>query len=188
MALNARAGSPVAVQRFWMLVDPSLHVLRVFPFNIAAMDEVLDAVGQLVEPDLFGGVRRPAPILLLPNVFEPELCTKLIRAYDDAGGDESGVHRDGQGVLDASFKRRKDHTLADPELLTAVNTRIARRVLPEIEKLFFMQAAYIERHIVGCYSAADNGHFAPHRDNRVGLTAHRRYAISVNLNAAFSRR
>ncbi len=48
-----------------------------------------------------------------------------------------------------------------------------------------MQANYIERHIIGCYSAEDGGHFAPHRDNRPGLTSHRRFAVSVNLNGDF---
>ena len=184
-AVDSDPDAPTPAKRMWVLVDPSLHVLRVFPFSGAQADEVLDAVAQLPEPDLFGGVRRPAPILLLPNVFEPELCSRLMASYDAAGGEESGVHRHGQGVLDASFKRRRDHTIEDPELLSATNGRIARRVLPEIEKLFFMRADRIERHIVGCYSALDGGHFAPHRDNRQGLTGHRRFAVSINLNAGF---
>ena len=178
--------APTRCRRFWLLVDPSLHVLRIFPFGGAeASAAVMRAVAQLPEPDLFGGVRRPAPVLVLPNVFEPELCAKLIAAYDAAGGEESGVHRHGQGVLDAGFKRRKDFTVADPQMLAGINGRILRRVIPEIEKLFFMRAHYIERHIVGCYAALDGGHFAPHRDNRQGLTAHRRFAVSINLNAGF---
>ncbi|MBE7217288.1 MAG: 2OG-Fe(II) oxygenase [Caulobacteraceae bacterium] len=178
--------APTPCRRCWVLVDPSLHVLRVFPFGgPEASAAVMQAVAQLPEPDLFGGVRRPAPVLVLPNVFEPELCAALIAAYDAAGGEESGVHRNGQGVIDAGFKRRKDHTVTDAAMLAQINGRITRRVLPEIEKLFFMRAQYIERHIVGCYAALDGGHFGPHRDNRQGLTAHRRFAVSINLNAGF---
>jgi predicted 2-oxoglutarate/Fe(II)-dependent dioxygenase YbiX len=183
--IDSIPGEVTQGRRLWILVDPSLHVLRIFPFNSAEVDEVLDAVAALPPPDRFGGVSRPAPILLLPNVFDQALCRRLIAAYDANGGEASGVHRDGKGVFDTSFKSRSDFTIIDPALLQAVKACVARRVLPEIEKLFFMQANYIERHIVGCYSAEDGGHFAPHRDNRPGLTSHRRFAISVNLNDDF---
>src|SRR5262249_22171171 len=66
-------------------------------------------------------------------------------------------------------------------LLECVN----RRVVPEIRRLFFMEITRMERYIVGCYAAEDNGHFNPHRDNDPGVTAHRRFAVSVNLNADF---
>jgi predicted 2-oxoglutarate/Fe(II)-dependent dioxygenase YbiX len=183
--VNAPPGSPPAFHRFWVLVDPSLHVLRVFPFSDDP-DAVLDAVAALPPPHLFGGLERPAPILLLPNVFEPDLCRRLIDLYEAHGGGESGVQRNGKGVLDHSFKRRKDHVLEDSSLRQFLNARIARRVAPEIEKLFFMRVKFVERHIVGCYSAADGGHFAPHRDNREDASAHRRFAVSVNLNDDFT--
>ena len=183
--IEAKAGQPTPGRRLWMLVDPSLHVLEVFAFNAAGAEAVLDAVANLPTPDRFGGVSRPAPILLLPNVFEPALRERLISAYEREGGEESGVHRHGQGVLDANFKRRKDLTIVDTSLLEATNARISRRVLPEIEKLFFMRAGFIERHIVGCYAAQDGGHFAAHRDNRQGATGHRRFAVSINLNDDF---
>ena len=43
----------------------------------------------------------------------------------------------------------------------------------------------MERHIVACYSAEDGGHFAAHRDNTTAGTAHRRFAVSINLNEDF---
>ena len=50
-----------------------------------------------------------------------------------------------------------------------------------------MTVTRIERHIVGGYSAEDGGHFRPHTDNGqgVGPTAHRRFAVSINLNDDF---
>jgi predicted 2-oxoglutarate/Fe(II)-dependent dioxygenase YbiX len=47
------------------------------------------------------------------------------------------------------------------------------------------EATFVERHIVACYSAEDGGHFRPHRDNTTQGTAHRRFAVSINLNADF---
>ena len=182
--LSATPGQPTEVRRRWVLVDPSLHVLRIFGFD-TPVEEVLQAVADLPPPERFGGVVRPAPILLLPNVFEPELCRTMIAHYEQAGGRESGVHRAGRPVLDASFKRRKDYTIEDAELVQRARRRVARRVLPEVERLFFMRADYIERDIIGCYSADDGGHFSPHTDNGPGLSAHRRYAVSINLNDDF---
>ncbi len=43
----------------------------------------------------------------------------------------------------------------------------------------------MERYLVGCYDAAEGGHFSPHRDNTTPGTAHRRFAISINLNDDF---
>lgn len=183
--LGSVPGEAMPVLRRWVVVDPSLHVLRVFPMLTTPVSEVIAYIEGLPHPDRFGAVHRPAPILMLPNVLEPDLCRRLIDLYETNGGAESGVHRDGAGVLDAAFKRRKDYTIEDEALLDDLRWRIARRVLPEIERLFFMKARWIERHIVGCYHADDGGHFAPHTDNGPGLTAHRRYAVSINLSGDF---
>jgi predicted 2-oxoglutarate/Fe(II)-dependent dioxygenase YbiX len=43
----------------------------------------------------------------------------------------------------------------------------------------------MERYIVSCYSAEEQGHFRAHRDNTTRGTAHRRFAVSINLNEDF---
>lgn len=177
-------GAQIVARRLWLLVDPSLHVLQLFPFG-AGPEEVIRTIERLPPPARFGGVRRPAPILMLPNVFEPDFCGELIADYQAGEPGESGVLRGGENVLDWRFKRRRDHTVTDPRLIRAANARIRRRVTPEILKVFFMDAPHIERHIVGCYAAADSGHFRPHRDNGPGMSAHRRFAVSVNLSGDF---
>lgn len=40
----------------------------------------------------------------------------------------------------------------------------------------------MERYIVACYDAESGGHFRPHRDNTTKGTAHRRFAVTINLN------
>jgi predicted 2-oxoglutarate/Fe(II)-dependent dioxygenase YbiX len=124
-------------------------------------------------------------VLILPNVLEPDLCRRLIDLYDSQGGSDSGVHRGGQGVMHKAFKSRKDCAIEEKGLLDLLTQRLLRRVTPELEKLFFCKAHYIERFLIGCYAAEEGGHFGPHRDNRPGLTAHRRFAVSVNLNDDF---
>jgi predicted 2-oxoglutarate/Fe(II)-dependent dioxygenase YbiX len=43
----------------------------------------------------------------------------------------------------------------------------------------------MERYIVSCYDSEDGGHFRAHRDNTTKGTAHRRFAVSINLNEEF---
>jgi predicted 2-oxoglutarate/Fe(II)-dependent dioxygenase YbiX len=128
-------------------------------------------------------------VLVLPRVLEPEFCRHLIGLYETHGGGESGFMRevDGKtvGVVDAGHKRRKDHEIQDEEVRAALRARLVHRLIPEIHKAFQYKATRIERYIVACYDAADGGHFRAHRDNTTRGTAHRRFAVSINLNDAF---
>ena len=66
----------------------------------------------------------------------------------------------------------------EPEL----QKRFIRRVMPEITKVHQFKVTRMERYVVSCYDAEDGGHFSAHRDNTTKGTAHRRFAVSVNLN------
>ncbi|MGE0421037.1 MAG: 2OG-Fe(II) oxygenase [Reyranellaceae bacterium] len=128
-----------------------------------------------------------APALVVERVFEPELCRALIDYYNARGGAESGFMRERAGmtvgVLDHDFKRRRDCTIEDAHLRDAAVHRIHDRLLPEIRRAFQFTATRIERHIVARYDAKEGGFFRPHRDNTTKGTAHRRFAVTVNLNA-----
>ena len=58
-------------------------------------------------------------------------------------------------------------------------------MVPEILHAFQFRASRLERMILACYDAAENGRFGAHRDNTIAQTAHRRFAVSINLNADF---
>jgi predicted 2-oxoglutarate/Fe(II)-dependent dioxygenase YbiX len=124
-------------------------------------------------------------------VFEPGLCRALINLYEERGGTPSGFMRQGDGgtygVMDNSFKRRNDVNLegeaAWEPLRHAIRNRVARRVAPAIQQAFNVRITRIERYIVACYDAAEGGFFRPHRDNLTQATAHRRFAVTINLNA-----
>ncbi len=49
---------------------------------------------------------------------------------------------------------------------------------------FRFRATRMERYLIACY-AAGAGHFRPHRDNTTMGTAHRQFAVTVNLNDDF---
>ena len=56
------------------------------------------------------------------------------------------------------------------------------RLAPEIQKAFQFEVTRLERYLVACYTAGA-GWFRPHRDNTTKGTAHRKFAVSINLNA-----
>lgn len=180
-----------AYRPMWLLLDPDLRVREVLPFAPDASDcgRVQAWLDGLPPVDRFGGLDMHAPVLMLPRVFEPELCAQLMAAYELHGGEDSGFMRDVAGkttlIRDPVQKVRRDHLLDDPALKRQIDVRVHRRVASAIQRFYCFDATRMERYLVACYSAEDGGHFRPHRDNTTRGTAHRRFALSVNLNAGF---
>lgn len=171
----------------WLLVDPTMRVLAMS--DDAAAPRLLEDLAKLPAPSMHGGNPPHAPVLFVPRIFEPGFCKALIEHYDAMGGQPSGFMREVDGVTrlmsDVSHKRRSDVLIQDDALATAARIRLARRLAPQIAKAFQFQATRIERYLVSCYDAETGGYFKPHRDNTTKGTAHRRFAVSINLNADF---
>ena len=179
------------MRRLWMVLDPTMRIMQVVTFktdqsDIADLIAYLDA---LPPPSEFAGFELQAPIIVLPNVFERELCDRLIGLYEAHGGVDSGFMRevDGKtvGVMNHDHKSRRDYIIEEKELISELQNRFRRRVVPEIAKIHQYHATRMERYIVACYSAEEDAHFKAHRDNTTSGTAHRRFAVSVNLNEDF---
>lgn len=181
----------VMINRQWVVLDPTMRVIMVMNFTTDGQDaqRLLAYLDLLPPPQRFSGIELQAPVLYLPNVFEPALCQHLVKLYHKQGGEESGFMReiDGRtvGLRDPAHKMRKDITLSDPKLIETLQNRIIRRVVPEIKKVHQFNVTRMERYIVSCYAAEDGGHFRAHRDNTTSGTAHRRFAVSINLNDDF---
>lgn len=167
---------------FWLVVDQQLRVVQQFPID--QVEAALACYKQVTSAEID---KLWAPVLLVPRVLEPELCQHLIKLYEQRGGEESGFMREigGKtvGVVDASHKRRSDYNIEDPELRRALMIRIHDRLAPMIQRAFQFRANRMERYIVACYDSASGGHFRAHRDNTTPGTAHRRFAVSINLNS-----
>jgi hypothetical protein len=184
-------GTPARLQPAWIVIDPGLTVRAVIPFRADGGDlgDLLALIRGARPPSAWLGFEVPAPILILPDVFEPAFCDRLIGLYEAQGGEVSGFMRDEGGktvaVHDPAFKVRRDCIIRDPDLIRAVQARILRCIVPQIERVHFFRCTRMERYLVACYDAAEGGHFRPHRDNTTLGTAHRRYAVSINLNDDF---
>jgi hypothetical protein len=90
----------------------------------------------------------------------------------------------GRQVYDPGSKIRTDcilHGAASGE----VDQLLARRLLPEIYKVFNIKITRREPYKLGMYSAEKGGFFRPHRDNFEPAMYYRRLAVSINLNDGF---
>lgn len=178
---------------FTLVLDPFLRVIG----NITLADaekhnQILANLLTNLRPiDHHAGVPLNAPALILPRVFDPIFCRELIKLYDQNGGGESGFMREKGGntigIMDHSFKRRKDFNFEEApeheELRTKLRSLLGRRLTPEIYKSFQFDVTRIERYLVACYEGEVGGFFRAHRDNTTKGTAHRRFACTINLNA-----
>jgi predicted 2-oxoglutarate/Fe(II)-dependent dioxygenase YbiX len=176
-----------ALRRCAFVLDPGLRVLAVLPMTgaepPAAFAERLIALVAGLSPPARAGL--PAPVLVLPRVFEPDLCRTLIDAFERSGGGGGGPDSGGAGQ-DRKHPRRRDCVLLDETLRGAARQRIERRVVPMIRRAFQFDATRLERYLVACYDAAEGGgHFrGVRRDDAAGPgVAHRRFAVAINLNA-----
>lgn len=181
-AYGACPDSGIPYQPFILVLDRQLRVNGLFRLN-----QVNEALASLKESIAETHPDQWAPVLLLPRIFEPELCKTLIRLYEKQGGQESGFMReiDGKtvGVVDHFHKKRSDYHIKDADLRKQIIERIDRRLRPGVQRAFQFDASRMERYIVACYDAETGGHFRPHRDNTTKGTAHRRFAVTINLNS-----
>ena len=167
------------LRRAWYVLDPRLRVAAIFPLG-AGDAAVIRYLRALPPP-----APAQVPVLAIPAVFEPEFCERLIRYHQSAQKIDSAILTEGGAVTDHGFKSRQDCRVSDRALVDQVQTRIFRRVVPEILHAFQFRASRLERMIIACYDSAENGRFGAHRDNTIPQTSHRRFAVSINLNTAF---
>jgi predicted 2-oxoglutarate/Fe(II)-dependent dioxygenase YbiX len=171
----------------WFLIDPALHVMAAVDAETA--ETLTDRVAALPPPPRHGGFEATAPVLVTPRIFEPGFCDKLIELYRQTGGEPSGFMREIDGVttlmMNDQHKRRSDVIVEDELLQKQVVARLNRRLIPQIEKAFNFKPTRIERYLVARYDSETGGFFRPHRDNTTKGTAHRRFAVSINLNSDY---
>jgi predicted 2-oxoglutarate/Fe(II)-dependent dioxygenase YbiX len=168
------------------LLTPTWRLAKVLPET--AIEEALAWCRMFFEAStdtLVPAGKTPAPVLLVENVLEPELCQRLIRYWEGQEkhkGKVADAAADAKQTVRLRFKRRDDVAIEDLDLFNTVKERLARRVLPELVRWFQARITNIEGLRIGCYDAADAGEFLRHRDNSTPFTQHRQFTVSVVLN------
>ena len=164
------------------VIDRNSYVVAVVPAGdtpIAA--RALDVVQGPEHQPAGSDLSNVAPILDIPRVFEPAFCNALIELWSSDNketGTDNVVEADGNAPV---FKIRRDHVVSNKTALQQIQRRLALRLLPEIEKVFFFKVTRQEALRIGRYDAARQAYFKPHRDN-IPPNGHRRFALTLNLN------
>ncbi|MDA0709385.1 MAG: 2OG-Fe(II) oxygenase [bacterium] len=179
-----------ADQTLSLVLDPNLRILSTHLLTdfAQALEEISQTLGKQPHP-YPQEITAQAPVLLIPRVLTAEICDVLITVWQTQGNEETGVeqsiakHR--ENVIDHTHKKRRDHVVTDEKLMRLLSTTIGRRVMPELRKAFHFEATRFEGFKIVCYDAEDHGFFHAHRDNLSPSTAHRRFALTLNLNAGY---
>jgi len=169
------ASVPLAV-----LVDSAGRVAAILPSPTA--DAVTHLATAFYRASMPAVVRAKAPVLLLERVAEAELCGALIDYWHRREKRLNEVGSAAGNIVNDEIKRRQDVQVDDPDLLTTLRDGVVRRVVPAMLQAFHSRIAVIEAPLVGCYDSASGGWFRRHRDNTSRATAHRQFALSLNLN------
>jgi peroxiredoxin/predicted 2-oxoglutarate/Fe(II)-dependent dioxygenase YbiX len=179
---------PISFQPLAVLLDASLRVISTHRIDdpTSHPTALTRFIGSLPAPGLPRPAQPQAPVLLIPMVFELELCRRLIAHFNETGGQSTGVFDEDEAGLtilteDPRRKCRSDAIVVDDTLRNMAHARIQRRLLPEIKKAFQFDVTRMERSVIARYRTGDL--MTPHRDNSTRGTAHRRFAITIPLNA-----
>lgn len=129
------------------------------------------------------------PILLVPMALSPADCTSLMQFWHRLD-QEHGAS--GHSAVDAKcisflheYGRVRQYLVENPSLQKALDTKISRRLMPEISKAFDTRAPQREIWALSCYDATDSGMLGPHRDCASTETQHRRFTVSIALNDTY---
>ncbi|MDA0262377.1 MAG: 2OG-Fe(II) oxygenase [Proteobacteria bacterium] len=188
--IDATLSAPVGV-----LLAPNHHICVVASSAMTLADDVTATLDRLV------GRWRPReadihpPVLIVPDVFSAEDCRRLISVYRmqgnvfvEPGHGDPGMTTDYKmRIPEYGRHDRVDHWIVESETNRMIDERLQHRLFPEIHKVFQYRITRRERYRIGCYEGARGGDPNGHRDNTEPGVAHRRFAVSINLNTdAFS--
>lgn len=181
-----------------LVIAPNQHLAaRIGPEGNAKGDNPAEAALAVIRPMV---ERRRAglvpvmhpPVLVVPDVFNDADCKRLINIYAMQGNEfvEPG-HNQLQGrttdckmrIPDYGRDDRIDHWVCSAETNNVIDGRIGPRLIPEIQRAFNYRVTRHERYRIACYEGAQKGSKHGHRDNTQPVVAHRRFAVTINLNS-----
>ncbi len=134
-------------------------------------------------------VTSAVPLLVVDGVLDPVLVAQLLGHADGAGWFRSPMVRPDVAdqptlVADIAVKARHDHRLVDARLTALVQRAMVERLLPVVARSFAHTPRSHETFKLVRYDA-DDGWFTAHRDNVTPSAAHRRFAVTLNLDADY---
>ena len=135
-----------------------------------------------------------APVLIVPRVLSQGDCVMLVERWHRPAPEweaDPVTHASaGYQVETGDFKLRENHhgrvvqmVVRDAALQALLDARLARRLTPELERAFQTSITHREAYRIACYDAEDDGGLPQQRGNSTPTTRHRRFTVSIALNA-----
>ena len=136
-------------------------------------------------------MERHPPVLAQPGVLSRDDCRRLITLFNMEGnvwvepghGDKGMTSDYKMRVPEYGRGDRVDHWVVSTATRDFITSRLRQRLFPDIQKSFQYRITKAETYRIGCYKGQRGGDLHGHRDNTAPLVAHRRFAVSINLNA-----
>jgi predicted 2-oxoglutarate/Fe(II)-dependent dioxygenase YbiX len=188
-----------------LAVGPNLHVIDIVggakPWRARAGAEdrganIVDDIVSLLERQAQNRAAfLPAihpPVLAIPDVFSPADCAHLISIFRTRGQEfvEPGHLALGKRTTDCKMRipdlgrrDRIDHWVVETDTQALISTRLQTRLFPEVLKAFNYPVTRHERYRIAHYEGERGGEQLGHRDNVEPSVSHRRFAVTINLNA-----
>jgi peroxiredoxin/predicted 2-oxoglutarate/Fe(II)-dependent dioxygenase YbiX len=187
--IYAAEDPPIAV-----VLDPNHRIARMLRDSapVALADAALAYLRQAFPPRGLR-VQAQAPLLLLPRVLSDVDCARLVELHDrpvnvwatDGFRSEGHTKEQGDFKVDHAgvYGQLTEYVVRDPALQQFLDQRFKRRVAPEMRKAFQTGVTQREHYRIARYDSTVGGVLHPHRDNSTKETAHRRFTMTINLNA-----
>jgi peroxiredoxin/predicted 2-oxoglutarate/Fe(II)-dependent dioxygenase YbiX len=139
-------------------------------------------------------VKAHAPVLLLPRVLGDADCARLIelwhrpvRLWPSTDGFRSDGHTKEQGDFKVdhagSYGQMTEYVVRDAAVQRFLDQCFNRRVAAEMRKAFQTGVSQRENYRIVRYDSQTGGVLQAHRDNSTKEIAHRRFTMTINLNA-----
>lgn len=162
----------VDVSPSWILLDPMLRVVKVWP--LAETDQAIKGLEkQISEYRSIENVSQP-PVLILPRVFDAKLCSSMVDHFTKNKLTLRGVNHENM--------KRQECTVIPAPIMSQVQRSLADKVMPAIAQCFQFQAAHMDQCLIAAYDMTGKDFMGAHRDNATNASKHRKFTIMVNLN------
>ena len=183
-----------------IILEPNQLVLSIQKFeqscDDANVEAAIKASVDMIENcknELEGSLPRAhPPVLLVPNVLNQKDCFNLINIFETRGSDfvEPGHMQLGNRKTDCKMRipdqgrqDRVDHWVVETDTQNFISNRLQKRLFPEIKRAFNYEITRHERYRIARYEGVRGGEKVGHRDNNEPSVAHRRFAVTINLNS-----
>jgi len=178
-----------------VVLDRNHRIARILQDSApAALADAVLAYLRQAFPVQRASVQAHAPVLLLPRVLSDADCSALIalwhrpvNQWPSSDGFRSEGHTKEQGDFKVghagTYGQMTEYVVRDAAVQQFLDQRFNRRVAPELRKAFQTGVSQREHYRIVRYDSASGGVLRPHRDNAIKETAHRRFTMTINLNA-----